>query len=124
MNWIAALPLVVTISSCPAGSPPNVQSGGPPGAGPHTKNRTVPRGTKIKVRGRLSPAEGGEDIEVRVRRLNGRGWREIDVTASRAGRFSLERRIRRPTVFVAQWEGDPDSGGDGTRPLVVRVGSG
>ena len=38
------------------------------------------------------------------------------------GRFSIERRVRRPTVFVAQWAGDPVSDGDGTRPLIVRAG--
>lgn len=87
-----------------------------------TPDRTVPRGTKIKITGRLSPADGGEDVEVRVRRLNGRAWKEIDVTPNRSGRFTVERRIRRATVFVGQWEGDPGSAGDGTRPLVVRVG--
>jgi photosystem II stability/assembly factor-like uncharacterized protein len=87
-----------------------------------TPDRTVPRGTKIKLKGRLDPAEGGEDVEVRVRRLTGRAWREIDVTPKRSGKFSFQRRIRRPMVFVAQWEGDPDSDGDGSRPLVVNVG--
>ncbi len=102
------------------------KNGGRAGAGSalrlRTPDRTVPRGMKIEVKGRLSPADGGEDVEVRVRRLNGRGWREIDVTPNRAGKFSFERRIRRSTVFVAQWEGDPDSDGDGSRPLVVNVG--
>ena len=87
-----------------------------------TEDRTVPRGEKIKIRGRLSPAEGGEDVEVRVRRLTGRSWREIDVTPNNAGRFTVKRRIRRPMLFVAQWEGDPNSAGDGSRPLVVNVG--
>jgi photosystem II stability/assembly factor-like uncharacterized protein len=89
-----------------------------------TRDRTVPRGTKIVIKGRLSPADGGEDVEVRVRRLNGRSWREIDVTPNRSGRFSFKRRIRTPMVFVGQWEGDPGSDGDGTPPLVVRVGGG
>jgi photosystem II stability/assembly factor-like uncharacterized protein len=87
-----------------------------------TPDRTVPRGTKIEIKGRLSGAEGGEDVEVRVRRRTGRGWREIDVTPKRNGKFSFQRRIRQPMVFVAQWEGDQDSDGDGSRPLVVQVG--
>ena len=87
-----------------------------------TPDGTVPRGTKIKVKGRLSPAEGGEDVEVRVRKLNGRGWREIDVTPNGSGKFSFKRRIGAPTVFVAQWEGDAARNGDGSRPLVVNVG--
>jgi hypothetical protein len=82
----------------------------------------VRRGRKIVINGRLSPADGGEDVEVRVRRLNGRSWREIDVTPNSRGRFSFKRRIRAPMVFVAQWEGDPGSQGDGTGPLIVRVG--
>ena len=87
-----------------------------------TPDRTVRRGQKIEISGRLSPAEGGEDVEVQVRRLTGRNWREIDVTPRANGRFVIERRIRRPMVFVAQWEGDANSDGDGTRPLVVQVG--
>jgi photosystem II stability/assembly factor-like uncharacterized protein len=87
-----------------------------------TRKRIVPRGKRIKVNGRLSPADGGEDVEVRVRRLNGRSWREIDVTPNSRGRFSFKRRIRTPMVFVAQWEGDPGSNGDGSGPLIVRVG--
>jgi photosystem II stability/assembly factor-like uncharacterized protein len=87
-----------------------------------TEDRKVPRGRKIVINGRLRPAEGGEDVEVRVRRLNGRGWSEIDVTPNRNGRFSFQRRIRRPMVFVGQWEGDANSNGDGTGPLIVRVG--
>jgi photosystem II stability/assembly factor-like uncharacterized protein len=85
-------------------------------------DRVVPRGGKFALRGRLSPAEGGEDVEVRVRPLNGRRWREIDVTPNKRGKFSFEQRIRRAMVFVAQWEGDADSDGDGSRPLVVQVG--
>ena len=100
--------------------------GGNAGAGSRltlsTDERTVPRGRKIAVNGKLSPADGGEDIEVRVRRLNGRSWKEIDVTPNRNGRFSFERRIRTPMVFVGQWEGDPNSNGDGSGPLIVRVG--
>jgi photosystem II stability/assembly factor-like uncharacterized protein len=87
-----------------------------------TADRTVPRGAKIEIIGRLSPAEGGEDVEVQARRLTGRNWREIDVTPTRAGRFVIEQRIRRPMVFVAQWEGDANSDGDATGPLLVQVG--
>jgi photosystem II stability/assembly factor-like uncharacterized protein len=102
------------------------RDGGRAGAGSalrlSTPDRTVPSGQKIEIRGRLSPADGAEDVEVRVRGLRSRRWIEVDVTPNRAGKFSFERRIRRSTVFVAQWEGDPDSNGDGSRPLVVQVG--
>lgn len=102
------------------------RSGGRAGAGSalrlSTPDRTVRSGQKIEIRGRLSPADGAEDVEVRVRGLRSRRWVEVDVTPNRAGKFSFERRIRRATVFVAQWEGDPDSNGDGSRPLVVQVG--
>ena len=74
------------------------------------------------IKGRLSPAEGGEDVEVRVRRVNGRRWREVDVFPNKSGRFSFEQRIRRSTMFVGQWEGDPNSNGDGSGPLIVKVG--
>lgn len=79
----------------------------------------VLRGQKVEIKGRLSGADGGEDVEVRVRRLTGNAWREIDVTPNRSGKFSFTRRIRRAMVFVAQWEGDADSDGDGSRPLIV-----
>jgi photosystem II stability/assembly factor-like uncharacterized protein len=86
-----------------------------------TKRRRLAGPERIKVRGRLQPARGGEDIVVWVRRLNGRRWRALQETASANGRFSFERRVRRSTVFVAQWAGDPVSDGDGSRPLVVQV---
>jgi photosystem II stability/assembly factor-like uncharacterized protein len=86
-----------------------------------TESRRLDRPQRIKVRGRLQPARGGEDIVVWVRRLNGRRWRALEESASGKGRFSFERRVRRSTVFVAQWAGDPVSDGDGSRPLVVQV---
>ena len=87
-----------------------------------TPDRTVPRGEKIKIRGRLSPAEGGEDVEVRVRRLNG-AWLardRHDVNKQRQVRIraadSPADGLRGPVG------GRPDSDGDGSRPLVVNVG--
>jgi photosystem II stability/assembly factor-like uncharacterized protein len=86
-----------------------------------TPQRRLPRPRRIKVSGRLQPARGGEQIVVWVRRLNGRRWRALEATASSNGRFSFKRRVRRATVFVAQWAGDPVSSGDGSRPLLVRL---
>ena len=85
-----------------------------------TPRRRLPRARRIEVRGRLAPARGGEQIVVWVRRLDGRRWRALEETASANGRFSFERRVRRSTVFVAQWAGDAVSDGDGSRPLIVR----
>ena len=126
INGIAAAGSKVGFAASPTPGILFTRNGGEAGAQSalrlSTADRRVPRGTKVKIRGRLAPAEGGEDVEVRVRRLTGRRWREIDVAPNRAGRFTIKRRIRRPTVFVAQWAGDPNSDGDGSRPLIVRVG--
>ena len=123
---IAAAGSEVGFAASPASGILYTRNGGEAGAQSalrlSTADRTVARGTKVKIRGRLAPAEGGEDVEVHIRRLTGRRWREIDVAPDRAGRFTVKRRIGRPTVFVAQWEGDPNSDGDGSRPLIVRVG--
>jgi photosystem II stability/assembly factor-like uncharacterized protein len=85
-----------------------------------TPTRRITRARNVKVRGKLDPARGGEEVVVWVRRLDGRRWRGLEETVAANGRFSLERRVRRDTVFVAQWAGDPVSDGDGSRPLIVR----
>ena len=101
------------------------QAGGEAGAAStlrlSTPDRTLTERRKIEVRGTLSPATGDEQVELLVRRLNGGRWRSIAMDVNTQGRFVFERRIRRSTVFVAQWAGDADSDGDGTRPLTVQL---
>ena len=86
-----------------------------------TEQRVLRRARRIEILGRLTPASGGEEVEVRVRSLRGRRWRVLRTTADRAGRFSVDYRVRGGTIFVAQWAGDRASAGDGTAPLVVRI---
>ena len=71
-----------------------------------TPDRTLTKRQKIEVRGRLSPATGDEQVDLLVRRLKGGRWRSIAMNVNQQGRFVFEQRIRRSTVFVAQWAGD------------------
>jgi photosystem II stability/assembly factor-like uncharacterized protein len=82
-------------------------------------SRRVRRGRRVAIRGRLRPADGGELITVAQR--NGRRWIRRTVRAASNGSFTTRWRLRRSTVFVAQWRGDDAHQGEGTRALRVRV---
>ena len=84
-----------------------------------TRTRTINRARTVTVTGNLSPARGGERVDVFVRSLNGSRWRTLEARVSSDGDFSVERRIRSSSVFVAQWAGDGQSAGSGSRALVV-----
>lgn len=80
--------------------------------------RALKRPGRVLVSGRLSPADGGEEIVVSTFQ-NGR-WIHKLATASN-GTFVTRWPIRSKAVFVAQVLGDADHRGAGTKPLTVGV---
>jgi photosystem II stability/assembly factor-like uncharacterized protein len=94
---------------------------------PHRKRLSKPR--TITVRGRLTPADGGEQVivsstEADPRRRHGAvDWRFKSVHVHLNGTFASRWRVRRTSVFVAQWTGDATHRGAGSKVLKVRVRS-
>ena len=74
---------------------------------------------RVLINGRLSPADGGEEIVVSMLQ-NGR-WTHKLATAASNGTFGTRWSVRRNAVFVAQVLGDADHRGAGTKPLTVKV---
>ncbi|HEX8104224.1 MAG TPA: YCF48-related protein [Solirubrobacteraceae bacterium] len=83
--------------------------------------KRVRRGRSVTVRGKLSPAEGGETAVVFARQSGTTGWRTSLLRVASNGTFSMTVKPTRSTVFVAQWQGDDDRRSDGTAPLRVQV---
>jgi photosystem II stability/assembly factor-like uncharacterized protein len=81
------------------------------------KSRKKPR--RVLLTGRLTPADGGEEIMVSMLQ-NGR-WARRFLTAASNGTFATRWSLRRTGTFVAQVLGDADHRGAGTRPLTVKV---
>jgi photosystem II stability/assembly factor-like uncharacterized protein len=85
-----------------------------------TRHKTVKRGSNIRVTGKLNPAEGGEQVVVSARAFN-HGWVHKVVQVASNGTFTTVWKLSRFTIFVAQWEGDADHQGAGSRVLQIRV---
>jgi photosystem II stability/assembly factor-like uncharacterized protein len=91
-----------------------------------SKRRLIHPG-RVRVSGRLRPAKGGE--RVIVSRANAdprqrRGSIDWDFKSARVrsnGTFATTWRVRRTSVFVAQWTGDGYRMGAGSRLVRVRV---
>jgi photosystem II stability/assembly factor-like uncharacterized protein len=81
--------------------------------------RALKRPGRVLVSGRLSPADGGEEIVVSTFQ-NGR-WIHKLATAASNGTFVTRWPIHSKAVFVAQVLGDADHRGAGTKPLTVSV---
>jgi photosystem II stability/assembly factor-like uncharacterized protein len=94
--------------------------GGPKGLRLSASPRSLRKGGRVILRGRLVSAGGGENVV--VSRFAGGRWTSLRVTASASGTFSTRWRVTRTSVFVAQVLGDADHAGAGTPPLTVRVG--
>lgn len=84
-----------------------------------SRPRSLKRPGSVTLGGRLSSADGGEEIVV-SQLVNGRWSRKL-ATAASNGTFTTRWRINRSAVFVAQVLGDADHRGAGTRAITVRV---
>jgi photosystem II stability/assembly factor-like uncharacterized protein len=79
--------------------------------------------THITVNGVLKPASGNERITVAYRAPGSTAWRTQTVTASANGSFTSSWNLAKgDNTFVAQWQGNFRSHGDGSKVLVVHVG--
>lgn len=77
----------------------------------------------IVVTGALKPASGNERITVAYRAPGATAWRTQTVTASANGTFTSSWNLAKgDNTFVAQWQGNFRSHGDGSKVLVVHVG--
>jgi hypothetical protein len=85
-----------------------------------TKKKTVKRRSNITVSGKLNPAAGGEQVVVSARAQN-RGWVHKVVQVASDGTFTTVWKLSRFTIFVAQWTGDADHEGAGSKVLQVSV---
>jgi len=81
--------------------------------------RQVRRGTRVRITGRLRPAQGGEFVV--LARRTGRSWVRRPVRVASSGAFSATVRLRATSRFVAQWRGDDARRGDGTPAVTVKV---
>jgi photosystem II stability/assembly factor-like uncharacterized protein len=86
-----------------------------------TPKRRLRKATTIKVSGKLAPAEGGEQVTVSMRGARLVRWRRQTVTVASNGSFTTSWKVRGSSFFVAQWAGDDDRAGDGSRLLTVSV---
>jgi photosystem II stability/assembly factor-like uncharacterized protein len=85
-----------------------------------TKKKTVRRNANITVSGKLNPAAGGEQVVVSARAQK-RGWVHKVVQVASDGTFTTVWKLSRFTIFVAQWAGDADHEGAGSKVLQVAV---
>jgi photosystem II stability/assembly factor-like uncharacterized protein len=86
-----------------------------------TAKRKLRKAATIKVSGRFSPAEGGEQVTVSMRGARLVRWRRQTVTAASNGSFTTSWKVNGSSYFVAQWAGDDDRAGDGSRLLKVSL---
>jgi photosystem II stability/assembly factor-like uncharacterized protein len=76
----------------------------------------------VTVTGTLKPASGNERITVSYRRPGSTRWTSQTVTASANGAYTSSWNLARgDNVFVAQWQGNFRSHGDGSTVLTVHV---
>jgi photosystem II stability/assembly factor-like uncharacterized protein len=77
---------------------------------------------RVKLKGLLSPAQGGEQLTVSYRAPGRAVWHRRTVTVASSGAFTLTvTGISATTVFVAQWSGEGPVAGAGTPGVELRV---
>jgi photosystem II stability/assembly factor-like uncharacterized protein len=94
-------------------------TGGPQALSITAKPRQIRKAARVTVSGKLSPADGGEEVYVAMRR--GSTWFAQLATVASNGTFVTKWTVSRTSVFVAQILGDADHAGAGTMPLTVTV---
>jgi photosystem II stability/assembly factor-like uncharacterized protein len=102
-------------------------TGGDSGSASHltiaTPKSTYAKPAHIVVTGKLKPASGNERVTVSWRRPGSTRWQAQTVTVSANGTFTSSWNLAKGVnVFVAQWQGDFRSHGDGSKVLTVTVG--
>ena len=97
------------------------QAGGATALSLSTKKRKLRKKATIQVTGKLSPAEGGEQVVVSMRGARLSKWRQQTVTAAANGSFTTSWKVSATSYFVAQWSGDDTRAGDGSKLLTVKV---
>lgn len=78
---------------------------------------------KIKVVGKLSPPEGGEQIVVSTRKSGESDWKNDTLTAASNGKFTAKFKVRKQQKLyvVAQWAGDDNRAGTGSKLLTLKA---
>jgi photosystem II stability/assembly factor-like uncharacterized protein len=76
---------------------------------------------KVKVLGKLSPPEGGEQIVVSSRKSADSNWKNDTLTAASNGKFTAKFKVKKnkELFVVAQWSGDDNRAGTGTKVLTL-----
>ena len=79
------------------------------------------KGKVVTFTGRIAPAVAGADVYISFRRAGGGRWvTKLPRPTSASGTFTLRRKIKAPTIAVAQWLGDADHNGDGSNMVTLR----
>jgi photosystem II stability/assembly factor-like uncharacterized protein len=84
--------------------------------------RRIARRGRVRVTGRITPAQPGDTVEISTRTATSNSWRSDEVTVRSDGTFRATFTVPRTSLFVAQWAGDADHSGDGSPVRTVRVG--
>ncbi len=93
-------------------------------AGPHklTRKKLGQAHGRVKLKGMLRPALGGETVDVGYRTAGRAVWRQATATVASNGAFTLNvSGIFATTDFVAQWAGEGPVAGAGTPAVELRV---
>jgi photosystem II stability/assembly factor-like uncharacterized protein len=84
-----------------------------------TKKRKLRKRSRVTVTGKLTPREGGERVVVSMRGQRLKRWTHNVVTVASNGTFTTSWKLSGDSLFVAQWAGDDDRAGDGSKVLRV-----
>jgi photosystem II stability/assembly factor-like uncharacterized protein len=92
-----------------------------------TTKRRLARARSVAVKGRLRPAEGGEQVIVSMTAADPRlrqgstDWNYKTARVAADGSFTTIWKVRKTSVFVAQWPGDGVRRSAGSKAVKVRM---